>query len=115
MLQVNSISSPLKMTLKVNPLVSGIVLAIIAAVVSIGGILTIAKATEKVVPFMAIVCVVGAFPVLMTNSHETLPSLQSILSGAFTPSAATGGFTGATLRIAMHMGFQGVFFTMELV
>lgn len=110
MVQANSISTSLKMTFKVDPLISGIVLAIVTAVVILGGLKTIAKVTEKVVPFMAIVYVLGAILVLMANSHEILPSLQSILSGAFTPSAASGGFAGATLRIAMQHGLsRGVF------
>lgn len=110
MVQAHSIASAMKETFELDPLMTGVVLAVITGIVLIGGLKTIVKVTEKVVPFMAIVYILGSVLVLISNAEQIIPSLQTILSAAFTPAAATGGFMGGTLRLSLQHGLsRGVF------
>jgi len=70
----------------------------------IGGIKRIAKVTEKIVPFMAIIYIAGAFSVIFANLGNIIPAFWSIFRDAFSGSAAAGGFMGATFAFAFNRG-----------
>lgn len=91
-------------TLNVNPYVStGVIFAIVLAV-AIGGFKTLTKITDKMVPFMAGIYIVGALVVILFN-YKAIPEVfVSIFKGAFTGTAATGGFAGATIALAFRWG-----------
>ncbi|MEO1619255.1 MAG: amino acid carrier protein [Planctomycetota bacterium] len=108
--QINSISSTLNATFGIAPIISGAVLAVLLALVIIGGIGRIAAVTSKLVPTMALIYFVGALSVILANFDNIIPSLVSIFSGIFTGSAATGGFLGANLAFAFNKGVgRGLF------
>ncbi|MBM7636496.1 alanine/glycine:cation symporter family protein [Streptococcus saliviloxodontae] len=108
--QVNSITDSLKNSLGLSPQIVSIVLAIIVAIIIFGGIQSISKVSEKIVPFMAIVYILAALTVLLVNWNNLLPSLLLVLKSAFTGQAATGGFAGATIMVAIQSGIaRGVF------
>ncbi|MGI9335690.1 MAG: alanine/glycine:cation symporter family protein [Gammaproteobacteria bacterium] len=86
----------------------GLALAIIVAIVIIGGIKGIAKVTEKVVPFMAILYLAGAFVVLIDNAGAIPNAINLIFSNAFSPQGVTGGFVGVLI-----LGFQRAAFSNE--
>ena len=102
--QINSISNSVFASFGIRHVVTGAILAVLLALVVIGGIKRIAKVTSVLVPFMAILYLLGALFVIFSYPHNILPSLGSIFSNAFTGSAAAGGFLGATFAFAMNRG-----------
>tara|TARA_Y100001935_G_scaffold26515_1_gene19997 strand:+ start:1911 stop:3608 length:1698 start_codon:yes stop_codon:yes gene_type:complete len=102
--QINSISNSIYSSFGIDKMLTGGILAILLGVVIIGGIKRIAKITERLVPFMAVVYVIGAFSVILFNLENIVPSFISIFSEVFTGSAAVGGFLGASVSFAISRG-----------
>lgn len=88
--------------------VIGIILAVITAIVIIGGIKRIATVTEKLVPFMAIIYILASLIIIGAHFTEIPAALGQILSGAFTPTAAVGGIAGVIIQ-----GFRRAAFSNE--
>ncbi|MCU0224126.1 MAG: sodium:alanine symporter family protein [Acidobacteria bacterium] len=113
MVQANSISSMVRTSFGVSPWVSGVLLTGLTAVVILGGIKSIARVCEALVPFMAIFYVAGC-AILLAMGWETLPeTIGLIVSSAFTGQAAAGGFAGATMREALRYGVARGLFSNE--
>ena len=102
--QINSIAAGLQSTFDIEPIVTGAVLSVLLALVIIGGIKRIAKVAAAIVPTMAILYLIGAFAVILPNLGNIGPSFVAIFSDAFTGSAATGGFLGATFAYVFDRG-----------
>ncbi|WP_276863793.1 alanine/glycine:cation symporter family protein [Anaerococcus tetradius] len=111
--QSNAIAGVLKQNLNINPLITGIVLSIICAVVVVGGINSISKVTEKLVPFMSILYIVGCLSILFINRTHILPAISSIFVGAFRPSSLGGGLVGLSIRQVISAGIARGVFTNE--
>jgi AGCS family alanine or glycine:cation symporter len=111
--QINSISNSVFTTFGINQIITGAVLAVILALIIIGGIKRIAKVTEKLVPGMAIFYFIGALLVIFTNYRNIIPSFLSIFSTVFTGSAAIGGFMGASVAYAINRGVNRGLFSNE--
>ncbi len=111
--QINSIASSLHSTFGIEKMLSGGVLAILLAIVILGGIKRIAKVTEKLVPTMAIIYFVGALAVIFYNYQNIGPAFVSIFSSVFTGTAATGGFLGAGFAYAFNRGVNRGLFSNE--
>ena len=111
--QINSISNSVFTTFGINQIITGAVLAVILALIIIGGIKRIAKVTEKLVPGMAIFYFIGAILVIGTNYENIIPSFISIFSTVFTGSAAVGGFMGASIAFAINRGVNRGLFSNE--
>ncbi|MCI9409451.1 MAG: sodium:alanine symporter family protein [Oscillospiraceae bacterium] len=110
MTQVNSISSAMKSNFNIPTVVTGIVLAVIAALVIVGGIKRIASVTEKLVPFMALFYIIGCLIIFFSNFHQIPYVFSSIFSNAFNFGAIAGGIGGYIIKRAVTMGFKrGVF------
>lgn len=115
--QVNSISSSIQTVTKgsvftngIDPRLTSIVVGIIVAIIVFGGIKSISKVSEKVVPFMAIIYIILTIIILICNAGQIIPALVAIVKGAFTGTAAVGGFAGATISTAIQKGIaRGVF------
>lgn len=88
--------------------VIGIIMAILVAIVIIGGIKRIAKVTEKLVPLMAIVYIIASLVIILAHFTELPAAIGMIISGAFTPSAAVGGIAGVIIQ-----GFRRAAFSNE--
>ncbi|BDS13686.1 alanine/glycine:cation symporter family protein [Aureispira anguillae] len=86
----------------------GVIIAILVAVVIIGGIKRIGQVTEKIVPFMAVLYVGAAIVIIIMNIAAIPAAVGLIFSGAFTPTAAVGGFIGVLIQ-----GFQRAAFSNE--
>lgn len=113
MVQSNSIGDSFHNAFGVPPIVVGVVCAIIAAFIFLGGVKRIASVTEKLVPIMALFYIVGCIIILGIN-HETLwPSIQSIFICAFQPQAVAGGIAGVTVKEAMRYGVARGLFSNE--
>ena len=111
--QINSIASSLYATLGVNKVLTGAVLSVLLALVIIGGIKRIAKVTERLVPAMTVIYLVGALAVLTFNYEHIIPAFLSIFSEVFSGSAATGGFLGASVIFAFNKGVNRGLFSNE--
>ncbi|MBF8983271.1 sodium:alanine symporter family protein [Lutibacter sp. B2] len=97
-------------TMGISGWVTGCVVAAIVALVVYGGIKRIAQVTEKLVPFMAVLYLFGAFIIILLNIDQVPAAFGLIFKCAFTPAAATGGFVGAGLASAMRWGIaRGVY------
>ncbi|MCT4595136.1 MAG: sodium:alanine symporter family protein [Anaeromicrobium sp.] len=97
-------------TIGIPNMASGVVVAVVVALVVYGGIKRIAQVTEKLVPFMAMLYLVGAFIIIIGNASRIPEAIMLIFGHAFTPIAATGGFTGAAIAQSMRWGIaRGVY------
>ena len=113
MVQANSISTLVNETFRIAPWITGIVMAALTAVVILGGIKSIARVCEGLVPFMAIFYVGGCI-VLLVMSASTIPAtLQLIFQSAFTGQSMLGGFAGATMKEAIRYGVARGLFSNE--
>ncbi|HHW97181.1 MAG: alanine/glycine:cation symporter family protein [Myxococcota bacterium] len=113
MVQANAITSMANESMGVPTWASGIVITILTAVVVLGGLRSIAKVCETLVPFMAVFYVLGCL-VLIVIGWRTVPdTIVKIVSSAFTGQAAVGGFLGAGIREAMRFGIARGLFSNE--
>lgn len=108
--QVNAISSAVEQTFKMPMVITILIITILVALVTFGGIKSISKVAEGIVPFMAVFYCIGATLVLIFNISELPMAFALILKSAFTGTAMTGGFLGATVAMAIKNGIaRGVF------
>ncbi|WP_348761402.1 sodium:alanine symporter family protein [uncultured Salinisphaera sp.] len=109
--QSNSVSQVLaESRFAVPTWLTGLVLAVGVAVVVLGGVQRLARVTEKLVPFMAVVYVIGALAVLAFNIDGVPAAFSLIVTDAFTGTAAAGGFAGAGVLMAIRFGVaRGIF------
>lgn len=113
MVQANSISQLVKETFHISPWITGAVITFFTAIVILGGIKSIAKICEKLVPFMAVFYVFGCL-VLLAAKYQTIPdTIVLIFQSAFTGHAAIGGFLGAGMKEAMRYGIARGLFSNE--
>jgi AGCS family alanine or glycine:cation symporter len=111
--QANAITSVVKTNLGISPWIVGIVLAVITAIVIIGGVQSISRVCEKFVPFMAIFYVLGCIVILGFNFDYLGDAIVLICKSAFTARAAGGGFAGSTIMIAARYGIARGLFSNE--
>ena len=108
--QSNAVSQVLQTNFNVPTLVSGIVMSVLVAIVLLGGIKRIAEVAGKLVPFMAITYVTATLCILILNAGELPAAISLIVDSAFNGTAATGGFAGAAVMLALRMGVaRGIF------
>ena len=111
--QINSISNSMETAFGIHPALTGGVLAVLLAMIILGGIKRIAATTSKLVPLMAVIYFLGALSVIFANYENIMPSLAAVASGVFSGSAATGGFLGATMAYALNRGVNRGLFSNE--
>lgn len=110
MTQSNAIAGLLNQTIKLPEYVSGIIVAIIVALVLIGGIKRISSVSEKLVPFMATIYFIASIIILIINFKNMPQAIKLIVSEAFSLKSAASGITGYAIFIAMRYGIaRGVF------
>lgn len=113
MVQSNSVADSLNTTFGIEPWITGVVLAALVALVIVGGIKKIGKVTEIIVPFMAIIYIVGGLIIIIANIQLVPQAFGIIFRDAFTGSAAAGGFVGSTLALGVRYGVARGVFTNE--
>lgn len=113
MVQSNSVAIALNTSFNVNPWITGIVLAVLTGLVIIGGIKRIGAFTEKLVPFMAAIYIIGGLFIIFANISSVPTAFKVIFKNAFTGTAAVGGFAGATVARAIRYGVARGVFTNE--
>ncbi|MDK7170074.1 Amino-acid carrier protein AlsT [Streptococcus oralis] len=108
--QVNSITESIQNTAQVDPAITALILSIFVGIAVFGGLKSISKVSTAVVPFMAIVYILGTLTVILFNIEKIPATLALIFTSAFSPTAAVGGFAGASIRMAIQNGVaRGVF------
>lgn len=108
--QVNSITESIQNTAQIDPAITALVLSVFVAIAVFGGLKSISKVSTAVVPFMAIVYILGTLTVILFNIEKIPATLALIFTSAFSPAAAVGGFAGASIRMAIQNGVaRGVF------
>ena len=111
--QANAISTIMYASYGISTELSGGVLMLLAAAVIIGGVRSISKVCSMLVPFMALLYVLGCIYILCINASYVAPALQLIVSSAFSPEAAGGGFAGSTVIMAARYGIARGLFSNE--
>ncbi|WP_236354712.1 alanine/glycine:cation symporter family protein [Konateibacter massiliensis] len=110
MAQINSISSSLYNSFDIPPIWTGVVVASLVSLVIMGGIKRIAKVTEKLVPLMSLLYMIGAFAVLAANADAIPSAFSLIMKEAFQVKSVGGGIAGYGVATAMRIGIsRGVF------
>lgn len=110
MVQSNSVAEAVRTSFGIPNWATGIVLATLTAMVVLGGIKSIAKVTQYLVPFMIIIYFLGALLIILLKISALPKIFLLIIESAFTPTAAAGGFLGATLMQTIRIGVaRGVF------
>ena len=113
MVQSNSIGESFHNVFNINPLIVGIIVGVIAGFIFLGGIKRIARFTEKIVPLMAVLYIVGCVIVLILTGSGVGQAFHDIFVGAFNPQAIAGGMLGVTVQKAMRYGVARGLFSNE--
>ena len=113
MVQANSISTLVQESFGISTSITGIVLAVLTAFVILGGIRSIARACEWLVPFMTLFYILGCVVVLALNASTLPDTVMLILRSAFSGHAVVGGFLGAGIREAIRYGVARGLFSNE--
>ena len=111
--QANSIALLANETFGIPTWLIGLFICFLSACVIIGGVKAIAKVCTILVPFMAVLYVMGCIFILCMNGEYVWPAIKLIVDSAFNPSAAGGGFVGATVMMAARYGIARGLFSNE--
>lgn len=108
--QVNAITSITNVSFGVPILYTAVILTVLVAGVTIGGLKSIARVSSKIVPFMAALYVLSTLSVLIYYADALPAAIRLVIDSAFTTTAASGGFLGASVMLAMRSGVaRGIF------
>jgi AGCS family alanine or glycine:cation symporter len=113
MVQANSVADALRATLNIPTWATGLALVVLTAMVILGGIKSIARVTQWLVPFMAVFYLTGAAVVLVLFAEKLPEVFRLIFDGAFSGTAAAGGFAGSTIMMALRYGVARGLFSNE--
>ncbi|MDR2393882.1 MAG: alanine:cation symporter family protein, partial [Treponema sp.] len=97
----------------VNRYLAGAVLMVLVGAVILGGLIRVAKVADKMVPIMCVLYIIGSLVVIFAHAGNVLPSLALVFRSAFTGTAATGGFIGAGISMAIRMGLARATYSCE--
>ena len=111
--QANAIATLTKETYHISTYITGAVLCALTAAVILGGVKSIAKVCEMLVPFMALLYAIGCIVILFINGAYVWPALRLICESAFSPQAAGGGFVGTSVMMAARFGIARGLFSNE--
>ena len=113
MVQANSVADSLRSSFGLQPWVTGAILVVVTGLVILGGISRIGEVTSRLVPLMALLYLGGGLVVLVRFAGELPGALALVFEGAFTGTAAAGGFAGSTIMMALRYGVARGLFSNE--
>jgi AGCS family alanine or glycine:cation symporter len=113
MVQANSVAESVKASFGISPAVSGVVLMVVTGAVILGGIQRIGQMASLLVPVMALMYLAGGAVVLVTHAGQIPGALALVFEGAFSGTAAAGGFAGSTIMMAIRYGIARGLFSNE--
>lgn len=111
--QSNAIAGVLRDSFGISTIITGLILSILAGLVIMGGLSTIGKVTDKLVPFMSLFYTVGSVWIIILNRANFLPALESIFVEAFVPKSLIGGAAGLSIKAVISSGVARGVFTNE--
>lgn len=111
--QSNAIAGVLRDNFGISTIVTGLILSVLAAIVVVGGLASISKVTESLVPFMSIFYILGSVWIIFLNRANLIPAIQSIFVTAFSPMSVAGGVAGISVRQVISAGVARGVFTNE--
>lgn len=111
--QVNAITTSLNLTLNIPIWLGSSILTVLVASIILGGLKTISKASEKIVPFMSVMYFIVTIVILIIYRENIPVAINQIFEGAFNGTSAMGGFAGATIMLAMRSGIARGLFSNE--
>lgn len=104
MVQSNSVAASIETSIKVSPVITGLIITVAAGAVIIGGIKSIGRVTEKIVPFMAVIYVIGSLIIIFSNISFLPKAFGMIFGNAFNARAVGGGLLGTVIRFGVARG-----------
>lgn len=108
--QSNEIAGAMESLIGINPMITGIILAVLVAIVILGGVQRIGQVTSLLVPFMACFYILAGIAVILLRITHVPAALAQIFTSAFSFEAVGGGVMGYAIMVAMRQGFaRGVF------
>jgi len=113
MVQANSVAEPVESSFGIPKIITGLVIGVLVFAVIVGGIKRIGQVASKLVPFMCVFYVLGALVVIATRIDQIPGAFGLILEGAFSGTAAVGGFAGAAVAQAIRFGVARGLFSNE--
>ena len=113
MVQANSVAQSLNTSFGLPTWAAGVGLVVLAGAVILGGIKRIAAFAQVLVPFMAIIYIAGGLAIILLHISEVPAAFSLVFDSAFNGAAATGGFAGATIMMAMRYGVARGLFSNE--
>lgn len=113
MVQSNSMAIAINNAFNTPKIMVGIAIVILAALILVGGMTRIANFTELVVPFMALIYIIGALIIIIKNASHIGPAFRMIFEGAFSSKAVGGGVLGVTAKEAVRFGISRGLFSNE--
>ena len=113
MVQANSVAASLQESFGVDPRLAAVVMIALTAIVILGGIQRIGEFTSVLVPFMAILYLAGGLVIILLNAGAVPNVVMTVCREAFTGTAATGGFVGSTMIMALRYGVARGLFSNE--
>lgn len=113
MVQSNSVADAINHSFNIAPEITGITLMVFTAFVIIGGIKSIGRVTSILVPFMIVLYMAGSLVILVIHADKIPGALSLVFEYAFSPVAASGGFAGAAVMLAIRMGVARGLFSNE--
>ena len=111
--QSNAIAGVLRDNFGISTIVTGLILSGLSAIVVFGGLASISKVTERLVPFMSIFYILGSVWIIFLNISNLIPAIQSIFVTAFSPMSVAGGVAGISVREVISAGVARGVFTNE--
>lgn len=113
LVQVNAITEAVNQMVSVNPWVAGVIIAIVTALVTLGGVRSIGHVAGVLVPLMALFYMIGGLVIIGMHYDRVPEALKLILVSAFSGQAAVGGFLGSTVMMAIQLGVSRSVFSNE--
>lgn len=113
MVQANAVTTNITASFHISPYVVAIILCVLVALVILGGIQSITKVSEMLVPFMAVFYFIGCLIILILNRDVMGQTVSTIVNAAFSARAIGGGFIGSTVMLACRYGFARGLFSNE--
>lgn len=111
--QANSIAASVQTAFNINPLFTGVVVAILIMLIVAGGVNRIASVAEKIVPFMALFYILGSITIILMNGGMIFPALKQIFVAAFSAQSVVGGVAGVAVKNAVQKGLARGLFSNE--
>ena len=111
--QANAIATLAYETYDISPYITGTVICLLTGAVILGGVKSIARVCATLVPLMALFYILGCIYIIVVNIDYAWPAIKLIVTSAFSPQAAGGGFVGTTVMMAARYGIARGLFSNE--